>query len=264
MKSHTSTYLSEVLTSSQQKRLDRKIRRSEKQAARNSHVPANVVHMYEHQNHEPEVILPKTKNQERLMKYLHSKECEQIVVTGPAGTGKTFITVAHAADMFNHGAIKKIVITRPVVGCGPTIGLLPGTLEEKMQVWLAESINILKDRLGEGIYEIARKRGEIEIAALEHIRGRSFSNAFILVTEAQNTTVEEMISLVTRVGEGSKIVLDGDVRQTDIKKENGLFWAQGMIKQTPALGRRSGLVDFTINDVVRSGLCADWVRAIWS
>lgn len=262
MSRHTSShYLEDSLSPRQQRRLERKLTKAERQMHKNSSLPHNVVQM--HERPEPKVIYPKTENQKRLLEALADKECEQVLVTGPAGTGKTFLTVSYAADMFNRRMIKKIVIARPAVGAGPTIGLLPGDLHEKMAVWLAESINILKDRLGEEVFEIALKRGDIEIVALEHIRGRSFSNSFILVTEAQNTTVEEMISLVTRVGENSKLILDGDTRQTDIKKENGLAWASSMVKTVPALARRSGVVNFQIEDVVRSGICADWVRAIW-
>jgi phosphate starvation-inducible PhoH-like protein len=222
MSRHTS-YLAAALTPAQQKRLDRKIVRSEKQQKKNTSIPDNIHHI--HDRPEPKVILPKNDNQRKLMQILQDQKCEQIMIFGPAGVGKTFLTVSHAADMFNRGQIKKIVITRPNVGCGRTIGLLPGNLEEKMEVWLAETIHILKERLGESVYEIALKRGDIEMVALEHIRGRSFSNAFILVTEAQNTTVDEMTSIVTRIGENSKLVLDGDVRQTDLKQENGLKWA---------------------------------------
>ena len=263
MRSHTSdSYLDIALTPRQQRRLERKTTKADRQQHKNSTVPDNVVHMH----HRPEVkpIYPKNENQSRLMEFLKSPECEQVIVTGPAGTGKSFVSMVHAADMFNHGKIKKIVITRPNVGCSNnTIGLLPGSLEEKMAAWLAEPISILKSRLGEGVYEIALKRKDIEFVALEHIRGRSFSNAFIFVTEAQNTTVEEMTSIVTRVGENSKLVLDGDVRQSDMGGENGLSWAKSMVKSNLALARRSGVVDFSIDDCVRSGICQDWVRAIW-
>jgi len=212
-------------------------------------------------NRESKPIIPMNERQARLIQYV--KAYEQTIVFGPSGCGKTFLTVSLAAEMFLTGKITKIVITRPNVGTGNSIGALPGTLEEKMNPWLAEIIIILKNRLGNETYEIALKHGEIEIVPLEFIRGRSFSNSFVLVTEAQNTTIDEMKALVTRIGEDSKIVLDGDIRQTDLKQANGLLWAIELITATPPLHRMTGIMEFKVEDIVRSGLCAEWVKAIW-
>lgn len=214
-----------------------------------------------HRNREPKPLLPKNDRQARLISCLQNND--QVIVFGPSGTGKTFLTVSYAAEMYLRGKIQKIVITRPVEGIGKTIGLLPGELEEKMRHWLAEMIIILKDRLGEESYEIALKQGDIEMVPLEYIRGRSFENTFIMMTEAQNSTIDAMKALVTRVGEGSKIILDGDIRQADLKGDNGLLWAIELIRDTPALQKLSGIVEFRVEDIVRSGLCAEWVKAIW-
>lgn len=207
------------------------------------------------------VVTPKTDAQRELMHALETYA--QVFVFGPAGVGKTYVTVSHAAKEYKEGRIKKIVITRPNVGTGNTIGLLPGDINEKMGAWLAESVSILKRQLGQGAYEIALSNGDIEMVPLETIRGRSFSASFILVTEAQNLTVEETTSLVTRVGEGSTLVLDGDVRQTDIKGTNGLSWALDKVNDNDELFNQTGIIEFSINDVVRSGLCASWVKALW-
>lgn len=211
---------------------------------------------------EPKPLTFKTQKQKEFHDSIYKND--QTLVFGPAGVGKTYIAVACAAYMYLTGKIQKIVITRPVVGTGRTIGLLPGDLNEKMGVWLAETIVLLKEQLGTGTYDIALKHGDIEIVALEHIRGRSFSNTFIFMTEAQNTTIEEMKALVTRIGEDSKLVLDGDVLQSDLKEGNGMLWAIESIQDTYELQEYSGVVQFGIGDVVRSGLCAAWVRAIWS
>lgn len=210
---------------------------------------------------QPKPLTLKTQNQKRFYQLLQQRE--QVVVFGPSGVGKTYVAICHAAELYLTGRIKKIVITRPIVGVGKSIGALPGEKDDKMKPWLAEVMHILEERLGKGTVETAMKHGEIEIAALEHIRGRSFAETFIFMTESQNTTIDEMMALVTRVGEGSQIVLDGDIRQTDLKGENGLLWAIEKIRDTPALYAMSGVIEFSVDDIVRSGLCAAWVRAIW-
>jgi phosphate starvation-inducible PhoH-like protein len=136
------------------------------------------------------------------------------------------------------------------------------TLEEKMGVWLAETIGILKMTLGPEAYEIALKHGDIEIVPFEVIRGRSLNNSFILLTEAQNTTIKEIKAFVTRTGENSKVVIDGDINQSDIGPNNGLIWAINMIKKYDSLSDLTGITEFNSDDIVRSGLCGAWVRAI--
>lgn len=254
------SYLPEgLLSEAQMKRLERKTRKMAKQETRNTQLPSNVTSINEHKK---EPIRPKTQKQRELIESLKHKE--QTLIFGPAGTGKTFVTVGFAADMYMEGRVKKIILTRPNKGVGSTIGFLPGSLEEKFAVWLAESISILKQRMGEAVYEIALKKGAIELVPLEYIRGRSFDDAFILATEMQNSSPDEMLALVTRVGQNTKLVLEGDVRQSDVKGNNGMSWAKSMIENNKPLQQYSGIVEFTIDDVVRSGLVGAWVRAVWS
>ena len=111
-------------------------------------------------------------------------------------------------------------------------------------------------------YAIALKNGDIEIVPFEVIRGRSLNRSIILLTEAQNTTVKEMAAFVTRTGEGSKVIIDGDIRQSDIGDNNGLVWALNTIQHNPGLAELSGMVEFNSDDIVRSGLCGAWVKAI--
>lgn len=256
MRSSNPAYIEEQFN-----RRPRKGKRVTKLTHKEKIVQTNQTHTEFHRNREPKPLLPKTTRQTRLLSCM--QDYDQVVVFGPSGVGKTFLTVSYAAELFLRGKIDKIVITRPVVGTGKTIGLLPGDLEEKMKHWLAEIVIILKDRLGAGAYEVALGAGEIEMVPLEYIRGRSFSNTFIVMTEAQNSTIDEMKALVTRIGENSKLILDGDVRQTDLKGENGLLWAIDTIKGNYALQSQTGIVEFQVEDIVRSGLCSDWVKAIW-
>lgn len=177
-------------------------------------------------------------------------------------THNTHCTVTYAAQAYIKKEVEKIVITRPTVAVETSIGFFPGSLEEKMGVWLAETIGILKTTLGPEAYEIALKHGDIEIVPFEVIRGRSLNNSFILLTEAQNTTIKEMKAFVTRTGENSKVVIDGDINQSDIGPNNGLVWAINMIKKYDSLSDLTGITEFTSDDIVRSGLCGAWVRAI--
>lgn len=199
------------------------------------------------------------------------EECQCIMVNSKSHlyvtdnyvvTHNTFITTTYAAQEFVKGNFDKIVITRPTVAIETSIGFFPGTLEEKMSVWLAETINVLKQTMSAEGYAIALKNGDIEIVPFEVIRGRSLNRSIILLTEAQNTTVKEMAAFVTRTGEGSKVIIDGDIRQSDIGDNNGLVWALNTIQHNPGLAELSGMVEFNSDDIVRSGLCGAWVKAI--
>ena len=200
-------------------------------------------------------ILPKTENQDKLIRAI--KSSKQVLILGPAGTGKTYVTATCAADLYTLKEIDKIVITRPHVAVGKDIGYLPGTLEEKAQPWALPVLDVLVKHLGKGAVDTALKSGNIEVATLALMRGRSFDNAFIIVDEAQNIEVPEIKMLLTRVGEGSTIVLNGDIQQSDLKGTSGLakiiHLAKKHLLDVP-------VVEFGIDDIVRSGICAEWVK----
>jgi phosphate starvation-inducible PhoH-like protein len=182
----------------------------------------------------------------------------QVVVLGPAGTGKTWMAATHAADLFRNGQIDKIILTRPNVPCGRSLGYFPGTLEEKFAPWAAPVVEAIKERIGKAAYEIALKRGDIELVPFEVMRGRSWKNAFVLLDEAQNTTAAEIKTFLTRVGEDCTVVINGDVNQCDLDEASGLRIVIHMIKsQMLAVP----VIEFTREDIVRSGICAMWVRA---
>lgn len=189
---------------------------------------------------------------------------DQVIAFGPAGTGKTYVATAYAATLFLDKKISKIVLTRPNVSLSKSIGLLPGDKNEKFSSWTAPFLEVLKEVMGSAAYEIALKRGDIEMVPFEFMRGRSFKNAFVLVDECQSTTKEEMICLVTRIGEGSKLIMFGDIRQKDFDKYSGLEFVVDSIKRNSNLEKNVGLVEFSIDDVVRSDICAMWVRHIYS
>lgn len=249
--------ISEYLTPRQLARLERKQRKSTANE-QSTHQKTERHHQNRVSHLKP--LQAKTEAQAHLLMAL--EKYDQVLVYGPAGTGKTFCTTTFAAQEYIKGHYDKIVITRPNKEIESSLGFFPGSLNEKLGVWLAETISILKQTLGGEAYEIALKNGDIEMVPFEVMRGRSFSNSIVLVTEAQNTTVKEMTAFVTRTGEGSKVVIDGDLRQSDIGDVNGLRWAVDMVKHNKSLSEFTGVVQFNSDDIVRSGLCGAWVRAI--
>jgi len=182
----------------------------------------------------------------------------QVVVLGPAGTGKTWIAATHAADLFRNGMIDKIILTRPNVPCGRSLGYFPGTLEEKFAPWAAPVVEAIKERIGKAAYDIALKKGDIELVPFEVMRGRSWKNAFVLLDEAQNTTPAEIKTFLTRVGEDCSVVVHGDVSQCDLDAASGLSTVLHLIKSRSL---PVPVIEFGLGDIVRSGLCAMWVRA---
>jgi phosphate starvation-inducible PhoH-like protein len=182
----------------------------------------------------------------------------QVIVLGPAGTGKTWIAATHAADLLRSGSIEKIILTRPNVPCGRSLGYFPGSMEDKFAPWAVPVSEAIKDRIGKAAYEIALKRGNIELVPFEVMRGRSWKNAFVLLDEAQNATPAEIKMFLTRIGEDCTVVINGDVSQCDLDHGSGLSTVLHLIKsQTLSVP----VVEFGRDDIVRSGICAMWVRA---
>jgi phosphate starvation-inducible PhoH-like protein len=200
-------------------------------------------------------LVPVNNKQKELLDSL--KSSNQVFILGPAGTGKTYVTATYAADLYTLKEVDRIVITRPHVAVGKDIGFLPGSLEEKTYPWALPVLDVLQKHLGKGTVDTAIKNGNIEMAPLALMRGRSFDNAFIIVDETQNITIHELKMLLTRVGEGSKIVLNGDAQQSDLKEGDGLSKAIHLAKKhmLPV-----PVVEFGVDDIVRSDICAEWVK----
>jgi len=182
----------------------------------------------------------------------------QVIVLGPAGTGKTWLAATHAADLLRNRQIDKIILTRPNVPCGRSLGYFPGTLEDKFAPWAVPVAEAIKERIGKAAYEIALKNGGIELVPFEVMRGRSWKNAFVLFDEAQNSTPAEIKTFLTRIGEACSVVINGDVSQCDLEQASGLRTVIHLIKsQMLAVP----VIEFSRDDIVRSGVCAMWVRA---
>lgn len=200
-------------------------------------------------------LCPRTENQRLLIEALNGNS--QVFILGPAGTGKTYVTATYAADRYTLKEIDKIVITRPHVAVGKELGFLKGDLHEKTMPWALPVLDVLEKHLGKGAVETGIKNGNIEMAPLALMRGRSFDNTFIIVDESQNITTHELKMLLTRVGDGSTIVLNGDTQQSDLKEADGLSKVIHLAKKhmLPV-----PIIEFGLDDIVRSDICAQWVR----
>lgn len=246
-------------------RLQRRIRkRQAKEAQRLKRQRQQADQQQQHQNapqpprQKPKQPLQaKTAGQLELIKAI--KGSPQVIVTGPAGTGKSYIPASMAADWLAEGKIQRIILCRPTVSVGKSMGYLPGTQDEKMEPWMIPLLDPLIDRLGKGFVEYCIKAKKIEVAPLETMRGRTFKEAFVIVDEAQNLTLHELKMLVTRVGEGTQLVIDGDVAQTDIHQHSS------GLSQLLAIARRHNIscaaVELGIDDIVRSGIVKEWLVA---
>ncbi len=177
--------------------------------------------------------------------------------TGPAGTGKTWIAAALAAQALQNGEIDKIIITRPAVEAGEKLGFLPGEMDDKFDPYLTPFKTVLEDRLGKSFVEYLIKTGRIEAAPLAYMRGRTFRAAYVILDEGQNTTPVQMKMFLTRIGEDCKVIVNGDTAQKDICGVSGLDDAVARCAWIPSVK----VVKFTKEDIVRSGIVQEIVES---
>ncbi|WP_178023163.1 PhoH family protein [uncultured Paenibacillus sp.] len=180
------------------------------------------------------------------------KKRDVVFGVGPAGTGKTYLAVVLAITALKEGSVKRIILTRPAVEAGESLGFLPGDLQEKVDPYLRPLYDALYDVMGPEQTAKALERGLIEIAPLAYMRGRTLDDSFIILDEAQNTTPEQMKMFLTRLGFGSKMVITGDVTQIDLPKgkKSGLVEAKAILSGIEEIG----FVQFAESDVVRHSL----------
>ncbi len=215
-------------------------------------------------------IIARNLSQKNFFELIRQKE--MIFATGPAGTGKTYIAVAAAISMLQSKRVKKIILTRPAVEAGEKLGFLPGDMEEKVNPYLRPLYDALGEMLGNSQLIAKQESGQIEVAPLAFMRGRTLSDAFIILDEAQNTTREQMKMFLTRMGYGSRAIITGDLTQIDLppihysrliegeqkgETRSGLVHAIDLLKDVPEIG----FLHFQKSDVVRHPLVGKIVSA---
>lgn len=185
------------------------------------------------------------------------KSSDIIFGTGPAGTGKTWFATMRAAEAFDAEQIEKIVITRPAVEAGETLGFLPGELEEKYEPYIRPVRDALEEKFGSGFLEYLLKTGKIEARPLGLLRGSTFKDCWVILDEAQNVTPSQMQMFLTRIGDNCKMIINGDIKQKDVPGMSGLEHAMKTLRRVNGVTT----VEFSREDIVRSGICRDIVMA---
>lgn len=209
----------------------------------------NVVDINSFHKKQSVTILPRNKHQETYMLKLLDDKKDVVFGIGPAGTGKTLLAVQVAVKMFKEGKVDKLIVTRPAVSVDEDLGFLPGTLEQKMAPWTRPIFDVLREYFDARQIEGMIEEGIIEIAPLAYMRGRTFKNSFILADEMQNATPNQMKMLLTRLGEGSRMAVTGDLAQADRLKDNGLIDFVKLLEANQT--ERLDIVHFEQGDIER-------------
>jgi phosphate starvation-inducible PhoH-like protein len=195
------------------------------------------------------ILRPKTRNQETYMQSINKSDVT--FCSGPAGSGKTSVSVGMACEYLIEKKVDKIIITRPVVESGRGLGHLPGTLVEKINPYLIPILEEMNQYLTKNTVETYRSRDIIELCPLEYMRGRNFHNCFMILDEAQNATFEQIKMFITRIGKDSKAVINGDLRQSDLgKHQGGLKTCMDKLSEVSGVG----VCKLDYSDIVRSGI----------
>lgn len=202
-----------------------------------------------------EPLQAQTEAQGRYIMALESSTL--IFAIGPAGTGKTYVAASFAAEELSAKRIQQIIVTRPNIEVGVGLGFLPGELEDKYLPYLAPFQSIMIERLGVGVYEYALKSKKILPEPLGFMRGKTFNDAIVILDEAQNTTPAEMKMFLTRIGKNCTVIVDGDADQCDLSGPSGLMDAVHRLCKVPGVE----VIEFTEDDIVRSGIVRDILRA---
>jgi len=202
-------------------------------------------------------IVPKTINQKRYLQFIRKHDI--VFGVGPAGTGKTYLAMAAALTALLDGQVEKIILTRPAVEAGEALGFLPGDLQEKILPYLRPLYDAMYDMVGKEDSARLIEKGVIEIAPLAYMRGRTLSNAYVLLDEAQNTTPEQMMMFLTRLGDRSRMIITGDITQVDLPRAKTSGLKQAIQVLQGVLGIK--LFYFEYTDVVRHPLVAAIIQA---
>ena len=188
------------------------------------------------------------------------KEYDVVAFVAPAGCGKSYLTMCEISDWLKKGVYDKIVLTRAVIPMGRSLGMLPSTLQQKFEPYLMPLLEVLWGRYGKNYYENCLGNGSIELLAPEYSRGRSIAGCMV-IDESQSLHPDELYTLITRMQEGSKLILIGDPNQSDIRGVNALDWLCDFVEKNPKLEKHIKVIKASSEDIVRGGLCKTMVQA---
>ena len=203
------------------------------------------------------IVKARTKNQQKLVELY--KENDLLFAVGPAGSGKTYTAIALAVGALKNREVKRIILTRPAVEAGERLGFLPGDLKEKLDPYLQPLYDALNDMIPPAKLQKFMEEGVVQIAPLAYMRGRTLDNAFVILDEAQNTTLPQIKMFLTRMGRNAKFIVTGDLTQIDLprKSDSGLERAVGMLREIDGIG----VVEFDNKDIIRHSLVSRIVNA---
>lgn len=207
-------------------------------------------------NHKIKTLEAKTDNQRDYIRSI--VENDIIFCSGPAGSGKSFIAAGIAAQHLHHSKIEQIIVTRPLVCTGKDIGSLPGEMGEKIAPYLLPMKENLKHFLGQAYYGLYSNEGQIQYKPLEVMRGSTFHNAYMILDEAQNCTEDQIKMFVSRMGENSKVIINGDIEQNDLRGRSGLEFCMNRLDRIDGIG----ICKLSYEDIQRNGIIGRFLRAL--
>jgi phosphate starvation-inducible PhoH-like protein len=203
-------------------------------------------------------LIPRNIAQEEYIANLHDATQRIVIATGPAGTGKTYLAVQKAVQEFMNGDATRIVITRPAVTVDEDLGFLPGDMIKKMAPWTRPLMDVFEEYYSPKEISAMLEEGTIEVCPLAYMRGRTFKNCVIIFDEGQNTTISQMKMALTRIGEGTRMFITGDLKQSDLRRENGLY---DFFKKLEACSSHAiSLTSFTRDHIERDPIVTEILR----
>jgi phosphate starvation-inducible PhoH-like protein len=181
------------------------------------------IHLYEEKEKQKNIYFPKTLNQHKYVEYMNNRNVSVVFGVGPAGSGKTLFACSSAIQELKQGYVDRIIITRPIISVDEELGFLPGSIEQKMNPWTRPIFDIFSEFISLSEMKYMVDNGVIEISPLAFMRGRTFKRCFIIADEMQNSSPKQMKMLLTRLGDDSRMVITGDLKQSDRSDDNGLY-----------------------------------------
>jgi phosphate starvation-inducible PhoH-like protein len=212
----------------------------------------------QHSNQKIKIVEGKTNNQKEYIRSII--ENEVIFCSGPSGCGKSFIAAGIAAEHLHRGDIEQIIVTRPIICTGKEIGALPGDLSEKINPYLMPMQENFRFFLGQAFYGLYANEKKIRYEPIEIMRGATFNNAYMILDEAQNCTFDQIKMFITRMGQNSKVLINGDTRQTDLKGKSGLWSCMNKLKNIEGIS----IVNLDNSDIQRHGMIGKILNALES